>query len=258
MPPVPERNRLVASITDSERTALKDRGMLYASAVEEEAFLEQSVCAAWTRMRQHQLEMYVVCPTLACNLACGYCFEGDSLIDKQQGVMTESQVDLMFGAIGAIRAGLGSADDSAGTPGPYAPWISLFGGEPLLPNTKRCGAGILARAAAGGFAVGATTNGVNITRYADISTNHCESLTLFQVTLDGTREVHNARRHWLGGQGTCDEIVAALTCCCRWMSMRTCVLTWTPRTYSRLWSFPTLSLRRRGIATPLFRSILRL
>jgi len=193
-------------LTPDREASLRARGYLLNSRSEEEQVLSVAVTRAWERMQASQPEMYTVCPTLACNLACAYCFEGDSLRDKQQGVMTEQQVDYLFEAVGGLRrtfAGRGQTSDAP-------PWIALFGGEPLLPSTQRCVAQILRRAGEQGFLVGATTNGVNVTRYERLLTEYADILTTFQVTLDGQRAVHDARRHRLGGQGTFDEIVRGI------------------------------------------------
>lgn len=192
-----------ASLPPYLEQRLRARSYLFDSPADEEKFLETSVANAWAQMQSYQAEAYTICPTLACNLACAYCFEGDSLLDKQQGVMTEQQVVHLFGAISQIRrdaAGRGHAS-------PHPPWIALFGGEPLLPNTKACVGQILRLAAAGGFLVGATTNGVNVTRFEDLLREYHDILATFQITLDGPQAVHDSRRHRLGGQGTFAEIV---------------------------------------------------
>ena len=193
-------------LTETESAHLRERRYLFHSAAEEERLLESAVTTAWSRMQTLQPEAYTVCPTLACNLACAYCFEGDSLTDKPQGVMTEQQVDQLFQAIGTLRAQFAAR----GQISPSPPWIGLFGGEPLLPSTKRCVAHILRHAADGGFLVGATTNGVNIIRFEDVLREYADILTTFQVTLDGPKALHDSRRHRLGGQGTFDEIVQGI------------------------------------------------
>lgn len=195
-----------SSLTSTEENILRQRRYLYDTLEAEEADLEQSVASAWARMQTAQPEMYTVCPTLACNLACAYCFEGDSLLEKPQGVMSEAQVGHLFSAIATLRAGLLERGQSSEA----APWISLFGGEPLLPSTKRCVRSILKHAADGGFLVGATTNGVNLVHYEDLLREYADILTVFQVTLDGPRALHDSRRHRLGGQGTFDEIVRGI------------------------------------------------
>lgn len=194
------------SLTSDQEQAFRERRYLFDSPAAEESFLEGAVASAWQRMQMAQPEAYTVCPTLACNLACAYCFEGDSLTDKPQGVMTEKQVTQLFAAIASLRTGLANAGHSS----PLPPWIALFGGEPLLPSTRRCVAVILEQAAAGGFLVGATTNGVNLTRFEDLLREYADILAGFQVTLDGPRTMHDSRRHRLGGQGTFDEIVRGI------------------------------------------------
>lgn len=194
------------ALTSAEEHDLRSRRYIFDTPEAEERYLEGMVEQAWARMDASQPEMYTVCPTLACNLACGYCFEGDSLMDKKQGVLTDLQIDLLFQAIATIRSGFSDPDK----PPRYAPVIALFGGEPLLPSTKRAVSQIMDRAFDGGFVLGATTNGVNIVRYKDLLEEYVDILAGFQITLDGPKAVHDSRRYRLGGQGTFDEIVAGI------------------------------------------------
>ena len=58
--------------------------------------------------------------------------------------------------------------------------------------------------------MGATTNGVNVTRFEDLLREYRDILATFQITLDGPQAVHDSRRHRLGGQGTFAEIVRGI------------------------------------------------
>ena len=107
---------------------LRARRYLFDDSLQEEAFLEQAVTDAWARMQTRQPETYTVCPTLACNLACAYCFEGDSLLDKPQGVMTEPQVEQLFEAITQIRR------DAAGRDRP----LPTRPGSPCSAASRSC------------------------------------------------------------------------------------------------------------------------
>lgn len=200
------RNGADLPLSAVEEYELRSRRYLFDSAADEESYLEGLVRDAWAQMDRGQPEVYTVCPTLACNLACGYCFEGDSLHDKKQGVMSDRQVELLFDAIAAIRAPFSQESQTLR----YAPLIALFGGEPLLPSTRQAVAQILDRAFDGGFVVGATTNGVNLVRYEALLREYADILAGFQITLDGPKPTHDSRRHRLGGQGTFDEIVAGI------------------------------------------------
>ncbi len=215
------RRNKESPVSPDRRRFLRERGYLWDDGAEEDKYLQQSVMDAWQRMKARQPEMYTVCPTLACNLACAYCFEGDSLTDKPQGVMTDLQVEHLFAAITRLRAAQaadGTSRDgtvrdgtsSTSFPSASAPWIALFGGEPFLPSTRSCISAILRSAAKAGFLVGATTNGVNLTRFEAILTEYADILTTFQISLDGPKAVHDSRRHRLGGQGTFDEIVRGI------------------------------------------------
>jgi uncharacterized protein len=187
---------------------LRERKMAFRSAEEEEIYLEDSVARARNRCIQATPSMYTICPTLACNLACGYCFEGDSLLDKPQGVMSEPQVDAVMASIKELE--IRDRQQQGAVEPTFPAWVALFGGEPLLPSTRACVERILAGAEELGMFIGCTTNGVNIRHFEKILTRYGGSLGAFQVTLDGPQAVHDSRRHRLGGQGTFNEIVAGI------------------------------------------------
>ncbi len=208
--------------TDAARAManyLLERGHAYPSAEKEEDALEEQVRAARQKFAALAPNVYTVCPTLACNLGCAYCFEGDSLRDKPQGVMGQAQTQRLFAAIDLLeseRAQRQRADANAkgvapgSAKGVAKSCISLFGGEPLLPSTRTCVAEIMEFAEARGFTLAATTNGVNIVRFGDLLERHAHIFDGVQITLDGPKAMHDSRRHRLGGQGTFDEIVRGI------------------------------------------------
>ncbi len=89
-------------------------------------------------------------------------------------------------------------------------YLTLFGGEPLLPGEKarRSIEGFLTRAAARNLAVAVVTNGYTLRDYLD--TLHLASIREIQVTLDGVGAVHNSRRPLRGGQSTFKQIVEGI------------------------------------------------
>jgi uncharacterized protein len=135
-------------------------------------------------------------PTLACNLACGYCFQKGSPAFNTMSRETEEQT---------IEFILRKVDEA----GSRELRLEYFGGEPLArKDVVLRTAEILSRsmAARGGvFSWHIITNGVSLDR------PFVEAMNRFgqggvKVTLDGDKETHDQTRVYRSGKGSFDVI----------------------------------------------------
>lgn len=178
--------------------ALCEAGMLVADDADDDARL----ASHWRRSSDGMPDaLYVTwLPTLACNLACTYCFQKDHPATGHMSGETEA----------AAQAYVLRRVDASGV-GRLI--VHFIGGEPvtrkdLLLRT----AGTLSRAMAergGTFAWELTTNGI------DLTPDLVNALLGFgegtvKLTLDGDRETHDAGRVYRSGKGTFDRVFAAL------------------------------------------------
>lgn len=135
--------------------------------------------------------------TLACNLACPYCFE-----DRFRGnyAMDDETARLFMEYVERERIGRGHDVE-----------LRFYGGEPLmaLPRLKEIARRLQRSAADRGtkFSFGMVTNGTLLTRAV------AEDLvpigfTKAQVTLDGPPEIHDRQRPFVSGAGSFAAIVA--------------------------------------------------
>jgi uncharacterized protein len=180
-----------------------------AEALAEQGFVVEGRAEDDRRLRAH-LEraaggipgtMFVTfMPTLACNLACTYCFQKGS---PAYNTMTRETEDL------AVEMILRKVD-AAATPRLL---VEYFGGEPLArKDVVLRTAEILSRsmAARGGtFEWHVISNGINL----DLP--FVEAMLRFgeggvKVTLDGDRETHDQTRVYRSGKGSFDVIFANL------------------------------------------------
>ncbi len=141
--------------------------------------------------------MYVsLLPTLACNLACTYCFQNGSPAYNRMTTETEAAT---------LEFILRKVDEAA-TPSLV---VHYFGGEPLtrkdfvLRTAEVLGASMAARG--GAFAWEITTNGI------DLDLPFVQAMNRFgegmiKVTLDGDRDTHDRARIYRSGKGTFDVI----------------------------------------------------
>jgi uncharacterized protein len=182
------------------------------AALLEDGFLVESRAADDQGLREHldraaegiPGEMHVtLMPTLACNLACDYCFQKEHPAFGKMNTPTEdATVEWILRAVDERKL--------------RSLHVHYFGGEPLtrkdfvLRTAEILSASMAARG--GTFAWSCTTNGVNLTpdfaakmrAFGDGS---------FKVTLDGDRETHDQMRTYRNGRGSFDEIFENVVAC---------------------------------------------
>ena len=196
-----ERWRREPAATEAEReaqAALCEMGFLVEDAAEDDARL----AAHWRRSAQGMPgTMYVTwLPTLACNLACTYCFQKDHPATGHMSAETEAET-LAF----ILRK-----VDEVRTPRLV---VHFIGGEPLTrKDLVLRAAGALSRAMAergGSFGWELTTNGIGLTPELVNALLALGEGTV-KVTLDGDRETHDAARVYRSGKGTFDQVFSAM------------------------------------------------
>lgn len=138
--------------------------------------------------------------TWACNFSCVYCFEGAG---KVTSVMTQESADKFINFMIKLA-------ESRNAKSMY---VNLFGGEPLV-NIKQgfyilealktyCDKNGLS------LSCGVVTNGSLITQEIIDKLLHY-NCSMVQITLDGTKEVHDSRRPYKNGKGSFDDIIHAI------------------------------------------------
>jgi len=143
-----------------------------------------------------EIQIFFV-PQYACNFACSYCYQ-DEYAWQHLG-LNEDIIEAFFRYVN---------DEFAGR----KKYITVFGGEPLLPDkaSRMNMAMILDHAGRSNTGIAIVTNGYNLIDYVDMFSSAKARIREIQVTLDGTREVHNRRRALKNGQGTFDRIVQGI------------------------------------------------
>jgi uncharacterized protein len=182
------------------------------AALVEDGFLVEDRSADDEQLRDHldraadgiPGEMHVtLMPTLACNLACDYCFQKEHpAFGKMRRDTEEATVEWILRAIDDRKL--------------RALHVHYFGGEPLtrkdfvLRTAEILATSMAARG--GTFDWSCTTNGVNLTpEFAKQIRRFGNGLV--KVTLDGDRETHDRMRTYRNGRGSFDEIFANVVAC---------------------------------------------
>lgn len=138
--------------------------------------------------------------TWACNFSCVYCFEGAG---KVTSVMNQDSADKFINFMIKL----------AESHNAKSMYITLFGGEPLV-NIKQgfyildhlknyCDKNGLT------LSCGVITNGSLITQDI-IDKLLYYNCSMVQITLDGTKAIHDSRRPYKNGRGSFDDIIRAI------------------------------------------------
>lgn len=138
-----------------------------------------------------EMQLFYV-PNYACNFNCSYCYQHSYESPKA------GQQDEVMAAFFAYvdRSFVGRRK-----------YVTLFGGEPLLPTegSARALDGLIAGTLERHLNLAIVTNGYHLERYIDaIARGRIREI---QVTLDGPQAIHDGRRHLASGQPTFDSIV---------------------------------------------------
>lgn len=133
-----------------------------------------------------------------CNFRCPYCFEND-ISSHGKGwskkVITESLVDAAYRSMEVIQPDAAYRRKE----------IILYGGEPLLATQKGIVEYIVAQGQKRGYHFKAITNGYDLDEFMHLlGPGGIEKL---QITIDGTREKHDARRTHYQHGSSFDKII---------------------------------------------------
>jgi uncharacterized protein len=176
---------------------LREAAFVVETEEDDRALLERAH-AEWAAEAVHSPTQLVVVPSFGCNLACTYCYQ-EIFDPSATALMPPEVVEAFFAYVDAHHAGE--------APRPY---VTLFGGEPLRDTPAhhdRIGR-FLRGAAARGLELAVVTNGHDLEAFLPALAGG--PVKEVQVTLDGPRSVHDARRPHASGRGTFDRIVAGI------------------------------------------------
>lgn len=179
-------------------TQLKMRGYIFENQLEEERLVKQLL----------ELEgkmpdvTFIICVTYACNLDCTYCFEKKSLV-RGERILSKDEVDKIFECVEIISAERKFKNIH----------ILLYGGEPLLKRNINIVEYIFSETRKRNYRIQAITNGTELSVYKDLFKRNLDIMSTFQITLDGTKQIHNKTRKYYSGKGSYEHIVENVDYC---------------------------------------------
>lgn len=146
------------------------------------------------RRNMHSMTL-TIAPTMACNFACGYCFQG---LDKDLKKIGKGVPDAIYEMVKKHRDSLSDLS------------VCWYGGEPLMSTTAiyQLSDRLIALSDKTGIEYSASivTNGYHLTgpTAQQLWARRCSSA---QITIDGGRESHDKMRPLISGRGTYDKIL---------------------------------------------------
>lgn len=127
-------------------------------------------------------------PWYSCNFGCSYCYQSDYIHSEKN--LSKDVIDSFFNYVEKKFAGK-----------PH--YITIFGGEPLLPGKKFQEYISYFIKKAGDTGIAIVTNGYSLDTYLPILKNG--NIREIQITIDGPKVIHDKRRPLLDGSSTFDK-----------------------------------------------------
>ncbi len=179
-----------------ENGEFTSRGYLVDESKEKRAF--KMAYLDFTEERLDDETQLFFVPNYSCNFACSYCYQEGYEPVKQ--TLNKEIIDAFFEYVRIEFAG-------------KRKYVTVFGGEPLLPgeNQRNLIRYFIDKASDAKLDLAFVTNGYTLSEYLDLLKT--ASIREIQVTLDGTQEIHDARRYMKGKQPTFDKIVTGIDAC---------------------------------------------
>ena len=172
----------------------RDRGYIFNSKEDEDDEVHRIVelCSSVEAVQGQVIATIV--PTYSCNCRCSYCFEGD--VTRRNEVLTFDMVDKIFEILNERKI---SEEHPLN--------ITLFGGEPLLVENYHLVEKIFQKSTESNGRIAIITNGTTLDSYVDLLKETSDLPKFIQITIDGTRDVHDSYRKLRDGGGTFDMIM---------------------------------------------------
>lgn len=191
-----EKDRLLTPFGKDDQTDFTEKGYIVEEAKENSAF--KMAWLDFTEKRDSDETQLFFVPNYSCNFACSYCYQEGYNPVRQ--VLSTEVIDAFFDYVCKEFAG-------------RRKYVTVFGGEPLLPGEKQRSliGYFLNKANLAKLDVAFVTNGFTLASYIDLLKK--ASVREVQVTIDGTEEVHDRRRYLKGKQPTFNRIIEGVDAC---------------------------------------------
>ncbi len=182
--------------TDGSSETFKDslvKGYLVSPEIEDKLY-RNSYFDFVDQRDEEEVQLFFV-PNYSCNFSCSYCYQ-DEYTNPHQSA-TPELIDAFFEYIRKEFAG-------------RRKYLTIFGGEPLLntPHQRSLIGRLVEKSNEIGLDICVVTNGYYLENYIDLLSKG--KIREIQITLDGTKNIHDQRRFLKGGHPTFEPIVLGI------------------------------------------------
>jgi uncharacterized protein len=171
-----------------------EKGYLIRSVDEEEQRFRNGYMDFLEKRDESEVQIFWV-PTYACNFGCTYCYQ-----DQYAPAPSDNALEIQAAFFDYVRT------EFAGR----RKYITVFGGEPLLPSSsqRELLEDLITRANDQSLSLAFVTNGYSLTEYLPLLGK--ASIREIQVTLDGIGATHDQRRPLKNGGETFGKVVEGI------------------------------------------------
>jgi uncharacterized protein len=143
---------------------------------------------------EEEVQLFFV-PNYSCNFSCSYCYQDEYTNPNQSA--TPELIDAFFDYVGKEFAG-------------RRKYLTIFGGEPLLntPHQRGLITKMVDKSNEQNLDICLVTNGYYLENYIEVLSKG--KIREIQITLDGTKKIHDQRRFLKGGSPTFEPIVRGI------------------------------------------------
>lgn len=174
---------------------LKNKGYIFEN-MEDAILLEKRILDNYQLFSNKESYTISISITSTCNLCCSYCFEKEQINNKLTYKLSEEMLDNIFEYIRNYHYNNKII-------------LELYGGEPLMEENRNLIIKILEYCNKENISkIVIISNGTYLDKYASILSNYKNINFVIQVTIDGSREIHNSRRCNILGKGYYDRIIS--------------------------------------------------
>lgn len=179
---------------------LISRKYLFSSIQEYEQYLFE-LDKKLLSVEKTQMPNFLLIPSYNCNFECSYCYQKSYQIEKFYGNKDYSKniVDAMFAAMDKIIENTGNQENKDFIK------VTLMGGEPLFSHNDDILPFIFEKLKDKKYKVSVITNGYELDNYIPFLRKL--NIDFIQITMDGTKEIHDTKRFNNKHVGTFDVIM---------------------------------------------------
>lgn len=172
---------------------LADKGYLASTELENKKY-RNSYFDFVDQRDDEEVQLFFV-PNYSCNFSCSYCYQDEYTNPNQ--FATPELIDTFFEYVRKEFAN-------------RRRYLTIFGGEPLLntPHQKEIIQKLVEKSNELSLDICVVTNGYYLENYIDLLSKG--KIREIQITLDGTKKIHDQRRFLKGGSPTFEPIVRGI------------------------------------------------